>query len=102
MAIPYAHVSPEPGAAQVWSQLDADLRQQAIAVVAQMAFHFVKTQSDYPHKERDDAHTTPLSQAPQCPLDPSCPGLRPPIHAYAGPCQHREHGAPVPPRHPGP
>ena len=95
MAIPCSRVSPEPGSAQGWSQLDADRRQQAIAVVAQMAFNFVKTQSDCAQKEVDDAHTTPPSQASQCPLDPPRARLRAPVHAHAGPYQYREHGTPV-------
>jgi len=57
MAIPCSSVSPEPPQAQVWSQLDAALRQQAIAVVAQMAFNFVKTQSESTQQEVRDAHT---------------------------------------------
>jgi hypothetical protein len=63
MAIPCSRLSPEPPQAQVWSQLDADLRQQAIAVVAQMAFNFVKTQSECPQQEVRDVHTTHPSQA---------------------------------------
>src|SRR5438094_7240408 len=102
MAILSSRFLPEPGAAQVWSQLDADLRHRAIAVVAQMAFNFVKTQSVRAQQEADDAHTTQLSQAPQYPFDPSRARLRPPVHAHAGPHQYGEHGAPVPPRHPGP
>ena len=76
MAIPCSRVSPEPESAQVWSQLDADLRQQAIAVVAQIAFNFVKTQSDCPHKEGDDAYVTHPSQAAQCPLGPTGGNVR--------------------------
>ena len=43
MAMPSARVPPESGSTHVWSQLDVDLRQQAISVVAQMAFNVVKT-----------------------------------------------------------
>lgn len=65
MAMPSSHVPPEPGSAQVWRQLDAALRQQAIAVVAQMAFNLIKTQSAPSPQESDDDHPTPLDQAPQ-------------------------------------
>ena len=65
MAMPSSHVPPEPGSAQVWRQLDAALRQQAIAVVAQMAFNLVKTQSAPCPQESDDDDPTPLDQAPQ-------------------------------------
>jgi hypothetical protein len=47
MAIPSARVPPESGSTHVWSQLDVDLRQQAISVVAQMAFNAVKTYSEW-------------------------------------------------------
>jgi hypothetical protein len=40
--------------AQVWRQLDTDLRQQAISVVAQMAFNLVKTQAASSQPEEDD------------------------------------------------
>ena len=65
MAMPSSHVPPEPGLAQVWRQLDAALRQQAIAVVAQMAFNLIKTQSAPSQQESDDDHPTQLNQAPQ-------------------------------------
>ena len=45
MAMPSSRVPPESGSIHVWSQLDVDLRQQAISVVAQMAFNVVKTHS---------------------------------------------------------
>ena len=61
MARPSSRFSPEPETAQVWSQLDADLRHQAIAVVAHMAFNFVKTQSERVPQEVGDAHTTQSS-----------------------------------------
>ena len=44
--------------AQVWRQLDTDRRQQAISVVAQMAFNLVKTQAASTQPEEDDDHTT--------------------------------------------
>jgi hypothetical protein len=65
MALPSSRIPPEPGSAQVWRQLDAALRQQAIAVVAQMAFNVVKTQSAPSQQEFDDDHPTQLAQAPQ-------------------------------------
>jgi hypothetical protein len=64
MAMPFSRVPPEPGSAQVWSQLDADRRQQTIAVVAQMAFNWVKTQSAPLQQESDDDHLTQLDEAP--------------------------------------
>jgi hypothetical protein len=60
MAMPSSRVPPDLGSAQVWSQLDADRRQQAIAVVAQMAFHLVKTQSAPSQQESDDDHPAQL------------------------------------------
>ena len=65
MAMPSARVPPEPASAQVWRQLDADLRQQAIAVVAQMAFNLVKTQSAPSQQESDDDYPSQLDQTPQ-------------------------------------
>lgn len=41
--------------AQVWRQLDTDRRQQAISVVAQMAFNLVKTQATSLQQEEDNA-----------------------------------------------
>ena len=65
MAILASRLSPEVESAQVWRQLDATLQQQAIAAVAQMAFHLVKTQSASSQQESDDEHPTALAQAPQ-------------------------------------
>jgi hypothetical protein len=65
MAMPSSRFPPGSESAQVWSQLDADLRQQAISVVAQMAFNLVKTQSKHSQQEADDDYPTPLDQAPQ-------------------------------------
>lgn len=45
--------------AQVWRQLDTDRRQQAISVVAQMAFNLVKTQVVSSQLEEDNADHTP-------------------------------------------
>jgi len=50
--------------AQVWCQRDTALRQQAIAVVAQMALNVVKTQPASWQQERDDEHATVFAQAP--------------------------------------
>ncbi len=56
---------PQFESAQVWCQLDTALRQQAISVVAQMAFNVVKTQAASWQQEGDDEHSTGLAQAPQ-------------------------------------
>ena len=66
MAMPSSRFPPESGLAQVWSQLDADRRQQAISVVAQMAFNLVKTQAaSVSTGENMMITATPLDQAPQ-------------------------------------
>jgi hypothetical protein len=65
MAMPSSRIPSEPSSAQVWRQLDATLRQQAIAVVAQMAFNLVKTQSAPSQQESEDDYPTQLDQAPQ-------------------------------------
>ena len=51
--------------AQVWRQLDTDLRQQAISVVAQMAFNLLKTQTVSSQQEVDDDYPTAVEQAAQ-------------------------------------
>lgn len=56
MAIRSSRLPPEPDVAQVWRQLDAHLRQQAISVVAQMAFNVVKTPPASSQQESDDDH----------------------------------------------
>jgi hypothetical protein len=65
MVMPSPLFPSESSAAHVWSQLDADRRHHAIAVVAQMAFHWVKTHSEHAQQEAEDAHTPQLDQAPQ-------------------------------------
>lgn len=60
-----SHFPPQCASAQVWCQLDTALRQQAIAVVAQMAFNVVKTQAAPLQQEGDNAHSTVFDQAPQ-------------------------------------
>ena len=65
MVMPSPPLPSEPRAAHVWSQLDADRRHHAIAVVAQMAFHWVKTHAEHTQQETDDAHTPQHDQAPQ-------------------------------------
>ena len=65
MAILASRLSPEVESAQVWRQLDTDRRHQAISVVAQMAFHLVKTQSAPSQQESDDDYSPQLDQAPQ-------------------------------------
>jgi hypothetical protein len=54
MAMLASRSSPAVESAQVWRQLDTDLRQQAISVVAQMAFNLVKTQAASSQPEEDD------------------------------------------------
>ena len=61
MAMPSSRLPPESNSAQVWRQLDANLQQQAISVVAQMAFNLVKTQSESSQQEPDHDHPTPLA-----------------------------------------
>lgn len=58
MAILSCRFPPEVESAQVWRHLDTDLRQQAISVVAQMAFNLIKTQTASSPPEGDDDHTT--------------------------------------------
>ena len=61
MAMPVSRSSPGVESAQVWRQLDTDRRQQAISVVAQMAFNLVKTQAASVQQEEDnDDHATAL------------------------------------------
>lgn len=55
MAMLISHSSPGVESAQVWRQLDTDRRQQAISVVAQMAFNLVKTQVVSSQLEEDHA-----------------------------------------------
>jgi hypothetical protein len=56
MAMRSSRLPPEPDVGQVWRQLDAHLRQQAISVVAQMAFNVVKTPPASSQQESDDDH----------------------------------------------
>ena len=61
MAMRSARLSPEIESAQVWRQLDTDLRQQAISVVAQMAFNLIQTQvASSQQEEAHDDHDTAL------------------------------------------
>jgi hypothetical protein len=61
MAMLVSRSSPGVESAQVWRQLDTDRRQQAISVVAQMAFNLVKTQAASLQQEEDNAdHATAL------------------------------------------
>lgn len=61
-----SYVPPQCVSAQVWWQLDTARRQQAIAVVAQMAFNVVKTQTaSVSQEEDDDAHAPVVDEAPQ-------------------------------------
>jgi hypothetical protein len=65
MVMPSSLFPPELDAAYVWSQLDADRREHAIVVMAQMAFNWVKTHSTHAQQEVDDAHTPQSDQASQ-------------------------------------
>lgn len=65
MAIPSSRFPPGASSAQVWSQLDAARRQQAISVVAQMAFNVVKTQCKPSQQESNHAPSPQLDEAPQ-------------------------------------
>ncbi len=61
MAMLISRLSPGVESAQVWRQLDTDRRQQAISVVAQMAFNLVQTQAaSWQQEEDNDDHTTTL------------------------------------------
>jgi hypothetical protein len=56
MTMPSSHVSPGSGSTHVWSQLDVERRQQAISVVAQMAFNVVKMSPEPSQEERNHDH----------------------------------------------
>ncbi len=64
MAMPSSRVPPESGSIHVWSQLDVNRRQQAISVVAQMAFNVVKTHSERSQEERNHDDRSQPDQAP--------------------------------------
>ena len=59
MTMPSSRVPPGSGSTHVWSQLDVELRQQAISVVAQMAFNVVKTPPEPSQEESNQAHRPP-------------------------------------------
>ena len=65
MAMPSSRVPPESGSMHVWSQLDVDRRQQAISVVAQMAFNMVKTHSERSQEESNHDDRPQPDKAPQ-------------------------------------
>jgi hypothetical protein len=65
MALPSSPFPSGAGSAQVWSQLDAALRQQAISVVAQMAFNGVTMPSKPSHQASDHDSSPQLDEAPQ-------------------------------------
>jgi hypothetical protein len=50
---------------QVWPELDADRRQRAISVVAQMAFNLIQTQATSLQPEENDDHGTTIDEAAQ-------------------------------------
>ena len=60
MAISSSRFPPEGESTQVWRQLDSDLRQQAISVVAQMAWNLVQTQAASLQPEEHDDHATAI------------------------------------------
>ena len=60
MAILSYRFPPLVESAQVWRQLDADRRQQAISVVAQMAFNLIQAQAASLQQEEDDDHDTAI------------------------------------------
>jgi hypothetical protein len=66
MTMPSSRFPPGFESAWVWRQLDVDLRQQAISVVARMAFNLLKTQVVSSQQEGDDDdHSTAFEQATQ-------------------------------------
>lgn len=65
MAMQACRVPPESGSTHVWSQLDVKLRQQAISVVAQMAFNFVNTYPKGAQVESNHDHRPQPDQAAQ-------------------------------------
>lgn len=60
MAMLFSRSSPGGESTQVWRQLDTALRQQAISVVAQMAFNWLKTQAASSQQEEDNDEHTPV------------------------------------------
>ena len=60
MALLSCRFPPPVESTQVWRQLDDDRRQQAISVVAQMAFNSVKTQSASSQPEEHDDHVSAI------------------------------------------
>jgi hypothetical protein len=65
MEMSFSRLSPGLESAQVWRQLDTDLRQQTITVVAQMAFNVLKTRTVPFQQEIDDDHPIACEQATQ-------------------------------------
>jgi hypothetical protein len=64
MAMPSSWVPPESGVQHVWSQLDTTRQQQAISVVARMAFNRVKIQARPVQQETDDDDVRPHHATP--------------------------------------
>jgi hypothetical protein len=60
MALLSCRFPPPVESAQVWRQLDAERRQQAISVVAQKAFNLIKTQAASSPQEEHDDHATAI------------------------------------------
>ena len=65
MAMLSSRFPPGSESARVWHQLDTELRQRTISVVAQMAFNLVKMQTASFQQEVDHDHPTTRKQAPQ-------------------------------------
>lgn len=62
--LPLKH-APQCTSAHIWCHLDTARRQQAIAVVAQMAFNIVKTQATSCQQESAHVSITVIDQAPE-------------------------------------
>jgi hypothetical protein len=65
MEMSSSRLPPGLESAHVWRQLDTALRQQAISVVAQMAFNLLKTRTVPLPQEREDEYPTAFAQAAQ-------------------------------------
>ena len=65
MAMSSSRFPPRLDSVQVWGQLDSDRRQQAISVVAQMAFNLLQTHAASSPQEIDNDDAPALEQATQ-------------------------------------
>src|SRR5262249_4429842 len=96
MAMPSSRVPPESGSMHVWSQLDVHRKQQAISVVAQMAFNVEKPNAERSPEEKNHAARSHPDKAPHRALAPSRARLRAPVAPHPGPRQHGQCRPPVP------